>query len=112
MTEKKQTGFWNGALFGMLAGMASLISFQYLTRILREPRLTSKAVFSEDERFENKETMAMFIVAENLRAGIQTRFLARGLGREILHAGYRNFRECWARDFSFASLWADRTGTI
>jgi len=103
MTEKKQTGFWNGALFGMLAGIVSLISFQYLTRILREPRLTSKAVFSEDERFENKETMAMFIVAENLRAGIQTRFLARGLGREILHAGYRNFRECWARDFSFAS---------
>lgn len=104
MTEKKQTGFWNGALFGMLAGMASLISFQYLTRILREPRLTSKAVFSEDEFFENKDGLALFIVAENLRAGIHTRFLTRGQSKDILHAGYRNFRECWARDFGFASF--------
>ncbi len=45
----------------------------------------------------------MFIAAENLRSGIQTRFLARGLSKEILHAGYRNFRESWARDFGFAS---------
>jgi len=87
----------------MLTGMASLISFQYLTGILREPRLTSRAFFSEDESFESRNVLAMFIAAENLRSGIQTRFLARGLGKEILHAGYRNFRECWARDFGFAS---------
>ena len=101
--QREQSGFWSGALFGMLTGTASLLSFQYLTRILREPRLISKAVFSEEERFENKETLAMFIAAENLRSGIQTRFLARGLSKEILHAGYRNFRESWARDFGFAS---------
>ena len=104
MAKKKKTGFWNGALFGMLGGMASLVSFQYLARILREPRLTSKAVFSEDEFSENKDGLAMFIVAENLRAGIHTRFLTRGQSRDILHAGYRNFRECWARDFGFASF--------
>lgn len=103
MKNKKNAGFWSGAVFGMLTGMASLISFQYLTGILREPRLTSKAFFSEDEPFESKNALAMFIAAENLHSGIQTRFLARGLGREILHAGYRNFRECWARDFGFAS---------
>lgn len=104
MSERReQSGFWSGALFGMLTGMASLLSFQYLIGILREPRLISKAVFSEEERFENKEALAMFIAAENLRSGIQTRFLARGLSKEILHAGYRNFRESWARDFGFAA---------
>jgi glycogen debranching enzyme len=100
---RNRSGFWSGAVIGMLTGMASLISFQYLTGILREPRLISKAVFSEDERFEEKEMLAMFITAENLRHGIQTRFLARGVDKKILHAGYRNFRECWARDFGFAS---------
>ena len=70
--HKEQSGFWSGALFGMVTGMASLLSYQYLSGILREPRLISKAVFSEDERFENKETLAMFIAAENLRSAIQT----------------------------------------
>jgi len=100
---KKKDGFWSGAIFGMLTGMASLISFQYLTGILREPRLISKAFFSENGSLESRNALAMFIAAENLRSGIQTRFLVRGLGKEILHAGYRNFRECWARDFCFAS---------
>ena len=103
MKIKKNAGFWSGAALGMLTGMASLISFQYLTGILREPRLTSKAFFSEDEPFESRNALAMFIAAENLRSGIRTRFLARGLGKEIMHAGYRNFRECWARDFAFTS---------
>lgn len=102
-TQKEQAGFWSGALFGMLTGMASLLSYQYLSGILRQPRLISKTIFSEEESFENKEALAMFIAAENLRSGIQARNLARGLSKEILHAGYRNFRESWARDFGFAA---------
>lgn len=101
--KKDKPGFWSGALFGMFTGMASLLSFQYLSGILREPRLISKAVFSKEEQFENKETLAMFIAAQNLRSGVQTRFLTRGLSKKILHAGYRNFRESWARDFGFAT---------
>jgi len=101
--KKEKSGFWSGALFGMFTGMASLLSYQYLSGILREPHLISKAVFSEEEQFENKEALAMFIAAENLRSGIQTRFLTRGLSKTILHAGYRNFRESWARDFGFAT---------
>jgi glycogen debranching enzyme len=100
---RERSGFWSGALFGMLTGMASLISYQYLAGILREPRLISKAVFSKDEQFENKEALAMFITAENLRSGIQSRYLTRGNNKKILHAGYRNFRESWARDFGFAA---------
>jgi len=100
---KERHGFWSGALFGMITGMISLATYQYFMSILREPRLITKSFFSEEITFENKDALAMFIVAENLRSGIQTRFLARGLDKEILHAGYRNFRECWARDFGFAS---------
>jgi len=102
-TKKERSGFWSGTLFGMLTGIASLISYQYLTRILREPRLISKAVFSGSEQFETANSLAMFITAENLRSGIHTRFLTHDVKKEILHAGYRNFRECWARDFGFAS---------
>ena len=101
--QKDEPGFWSGALFGMFTGIASLLSYQYLSGILREPRLISKAVFSEEGKIENKEVLAMFIAAENLRSGIQTRFLKRGMSKTILHAGYRNFRESWARDFGFAA---------
>jgi len=102
-TKKERSGFWRGTIFGMLTGIASLISYQYFTRILREPRLISKTVFSDDEHFENADALAMFITAENLRSGIHSRFLTPDVKKEILHAGYRNFRECWARDFGFAS---------
>ena len=101
--QREQTGFWSGAFCGIVTGMASLLVYQYFSGILREPRLTTKAVFSDEGSFETKEALAMFIAAENLRSGIQTRFLTRGLGKEILHAGYRNFRESWSRDFGFAS---------
>lgn len=100
---QQRLGFWSGAIFGMLTGMASLVTYQYLTGILREPGLISKKILSDNEDFETKEMLALFIVAENLRFGIQTRFLTRGVSKKILHAGYRNFRECWARDFGFAA---------
>ena len=100
--QRQKTGFWSGTFFGMVTGMVSLLAYQYFSGILREPRLMSKAVFSDEESFETREALAMFIAAENLRSGIQTRFLTRGLSKEILHAGYRNFRESWARDFGFA----------
>lgn len=111
-SNRQNTGFWSGAAFGMLTGMVSLISFQYLAGILREPRLISNAVFSREDRFENKETLAMFIAAESLKAGIQTRFITRNMSRRILHAGYRNFRESWARDFSFASYGLMAAGQV
>ena len=102
-TRKDRSSFWKGAVFGALAGIASLISYQYFRGILGEPRLISKIFFPDDKDFESQEARAMFIAAESLRSGIHTRLLAPGIGKEILHAGYRNFRECWARDFGFAS---------
>lgn len=96
-------GFWSGALFGMVTGIGSLLMFQYFSGILRNPRLISKAIFSGQEKFETEEAMAMFIATENLKSGILPRRLTSTLSKDILHAGYRNFRESWARDFSFAA---------
>lgn len=98
----KRSGFWRGALFGMLAGIGSLLTYQYFSRILNQPRLISKAILSDVGQFDNREALAMFIAAENLRSAVQTCLLTDGLSKEILNAGYRNFRESWARDFSFA----------
>lgn len=100
---KIRPGFWSGALFGMLAGIGSLLTYQYFSGILSQPRLVSKAIFSNGELFENREALAMFIAAENLRSAVQTCLLTNGLSKEILIAGYRNFRESWARDFAFAT---------
>jgi len=95
--------FWEGALFGGLVGISSLLVYQYFSGILRQPRLISQTILSEEGRFENRDALAIFIAAENLYSGIERRPLARGVNKEILHAGYRNFRESWARDFGFAS---------
>jgi len=98
-----QYGFWSGALFGTVTGMASLLTFQYLFGILRRPRLLSKAILLGKEEFEDEEALAIFIAAESLRSGIQARRLTSTVSKEILHAGYRNFSESWARDFGFAA---------
>lgn len=98
-----QYGFWSGALFGTVTGMASLLTFQYLFGILRRPRLLARAMLGGKEEFDNEEDLALFIAAESLRSGIQPRLLTPTVMKEIMHAGYRNFSESWARDFGFAA---------
>ena len=100
---RQSPGFWSGALFGAVAGIGSLLTYQYLSGILRQPRLLPWTLLSKPEEFETQEALALFIASENLRAGIQTRRIQSEQYKEILHAGYRNFRESWARDFGFAS---------
>ena len=97
-------GFWSGALFGTVTGMASLLTFQYLFGILRRPRLLSTAILLGEEEFEDEEALGLFIAAESLRSGIQPRRLSNSVSKEVVHAGYRNFSESWARDFGFAAF--------
>ncbi len=97
-------GFWSGALFGTVTGIASLLTFQYLFGILRRPRLISQAILLGEERFDNEQALAIFIATESLRSGIQQRRLTIHGSKEVLHAGYRNFSESWARDFGFAAF--------
>ena len=83
--------------------MASLLTFQYLFGILRRPRLSPKAILLGEQEFNDEEALGIFIAAESLRSGIQHRRLTVHGSKEILHAGYRNFSESWARDFGFAA---------
>ena len=95
--------FVKGIAVGATAGITSLIVYQYLSTILKQPRLMSRAVLSKAEDFDTVEAHALFIAADNLRSAIEARYMSNRKTRELLHAGYRNFRESWARDFSFAS---------
>lgn len=88
---------------GAITGVGSLIAYQYMRSILKQPRLISRAVLSKAEDFDTTEARALFIAADNLRSAVETRFMKNHKARQLLHAGYRNFRESWARDFSFAS---------
>ena len=47
---------------------------------------------------------ALHIAANNVRSGIELRHLPDGTRKFVLNAGWRNFREPWARDFGFASF--------
>jgi GH15 family glucan-1,4-alpha-glucosidase len=99
-----QPSFIKGLITGAAAGIASLIAYQYIHAIIKQPRLMSRAVLSKAEDFDTIEAQALFIAADNLRSAIEVRRFGNRKTREILHAGYRNFRESWARDFSFASF--------
>lgn len=93
-----------GLLTGALIGMGALVIYQFIHAILKQPRLTSRAVLSKAEDFPTVEARALFIAKNNLYSAIERRRLRNNKTRQILHAGYRNFRESWARDFGFAAF--------
>jgi GH15 family glucan-1,4-alpha-glucosidase len=100
--ERGNRKFLIGAVLGALIGILVTLIAQFFARIFKQPRLVSKAVLSGWQEFDTEETRALFIATENLRSGIAERRLNNGDRKQILHAGYRNFRESWARDFGFA----------
>ena len=51
----QRPGFWSGALFGALAGIGSLLTYQYLSGILRQPRLLPWTLLSRPDEFETQE---------------------------------------------------------
>jgi len=106
LTSKKfdLSSFIEGTIFGTALGMTSLYLFRYIDLVLKQPRLESRAVLTNVADFDSQETRALFIAAENLHSGIEERRTQDGQVKKILHAGYRNFRESWGRDFGFASF--------
>lgn len=101
--QYKQSRFIKGTLVGSLIGVIITLLTQFFRRIISQPPLISKVILSDTQEFTNEEARAMFIAAENLRTGIASRQIEDLGYKNIVHAGYRNFRESWARDFGFAS---------
>jgi glycogen debranching enzyme len=94
--------FLEGLVVGALVGMALLIAYQYIHAIFKQPRLTTRVASSDAKDFASVEAHALFVAKNNLYSAIERRRLRNNKTRQILHAGYRNFRESWARDFGFA----------
>lgn len=101
--ERNSHPFLRGTIFGAILGSMGTLFYQYFRQLLRQPRLSSKAVLTDLQDLDTRETRALFIATENLYAGIAERQLDNREQKLILHAGYRNFRESWARDFGFAT---------
>jgi glycogen debranching enzyme len=105
LRDRKTTpsSFFVGTIFGATIGVVLAFAYQYLRQILSQPSLASRAILSDIKDFDTQEARAFFIAIENLRAGIIERRLKEDQKKQVLHAGYRNFRESWARDFGFAA---------
>jgi GH15 family glucan-1,4-alpha-glucosidase len=104
-TENIKRPFWVIALFTVFVLIITALAWPLLRfwqRLLRQPLLTSLMTTSD-------ETAALIdrathIATINVRGAIEERPLPDGRRKLILNAGWRNFREPWARDFGFASF--------
>lgn len=88
--------------FGL--GAAAWQTFSSVRRLWVQPDLSLRqpaVLLPEDGP---QKDMALRIATANVRAGIEERHLPDGRRVQVLCAGWRNFREPWARDFGFASF--------
>ncbi|MFH2039492.1 MAG: hypothetical protein ABIJ65_08670 [Chloroflexota bacterium] len=78
----------------------------YLFGIIKKPRHLPQFM-SLDQDILDK---GYLIANKNIKIGIEERLLPNGETKLVLCAGYRNFREPWARDLSFAVFGLMETG--
>lgn len=93
-------------LLAFLAGIFFSQAFDYWRRLWRQPSLAVRLrhLLPEHDMAVTEADPARHIAEANVRAGIEERHLPDGTRRTVLLAGWRNFREPWARDFGFASF--------
>jgi len=85
-------------LGALLSSWMSWNLVRYFSAILVQPRIEA------GERFRIAAGQAFAIAEANLRSGIEQRRLLGSDSKMVLLAGWKNFREPWARDLSFASF--------
>jgi glycogen debranching enzyme len=91
---------WPAVAF--LSGL-TWISTRYFLRLRQQPPFKKRVAPPGLEEYDTLVTQGMHIAVENLCACIESRQRPDGQVKRMLCAGYRNFREPWARDLSFAS---------
>ena len=99
---KRPFWFSPGAIATFAAAALTWQTSRFLARVRRQPKLTS--VLTSTSEADNLLIQAGQIAAANVRRGIEERPLPDGSHKLVLNAGWRNFREPWARDFGFASF--------
>ena len=91
-------------LVAFVFGALSWYILSYWRRLLGLPPMVKTMQEGRVEAHLSHREKAIQIASANLRAGIERRTLPDGQRKSVLCAGMRNFREPWARDFSFASF--------
>ncbi len=75
---------------------------RYGLRLFRQPRLAALAPRVVQQPEVDSLDRSAAIATANLRDRIEIRAVDEGETKKVLCAGWRNFREPWARDLSFA----------
>jgi glycogen debranching enzyme len=75
---------------------------RFFARLGRQPRLASLVTPTDAQ--DELLVQAVQIATSNVFGAIEERPLPDGSHKLVLNAGWRNFREPWARDFGFASF--------
>jgi len=75
---------------------------RFFVRLGRQARLASS--FTPTDAQDDLLLQAVQIATANVFGAIEERPLPDGRHKLVLNAGWRNFREPWARDFGFASF--------
>lgn len=100
--------FWHRWLLLLAAPLSFLAArlVAYSWRLFRQPSLAERTWLAElaDDTAVADLDPARQIAEANIRASIEERHLPDGRRKLVLCAGWRNFREPWARDFGFASF--------
>jgi GH15 family glucan-1,4-alpha-glucosidase len=104
-----QTRHWflrPSTILAFLLGVLVSQLLDYWWRLWRQPGLVAwtHQYLPEHDKAIIEADPALHIAEANVRAGIEERHLPDGTRKTILWAGWRNFREPWARDFGFASF--------
>ncbi|RMG96043.1 MAG: hypothetical protein D6706_10960 [Chloroflexi bacterium] len=89
---------------GTLAGLGIWRGWQFLQRVLAQPKYLYQPPALLVEADTETHAQALAIATQNVRQAIEKRPLLNGQVKTVLCAGIRNFREPWARDFGFASF--------
>ena len=94
------------ALIGISAGGlsgAAIIALVNLFRRHSNNGTQPEPLFAELIEYSLIQRRAFIIAAQNTISAIEERHLPDGKRKTVVNAGFRNFREPWARDFGFAS---------
>jgi GH15 family glucan-1,4-alpha-glucosidase len=98
-------------LVGVIAALvaaAGWVFLRFLHRLLRQPQLSAVQQSVIDYITENESMQlvekANLIALSDVEGAVEERPVWNGETKLILNAGWRNFREPWARDFGFASF--------
>jgi glycogen debranching enzyme len=103
--SRKQSGLFSA----LVIALTSVVVYafwrvqRFTRRLLHQPPFQSDYVLINVNEETEILAHAYDITVNNLRGGIETRYMGDGVEKLVLCAGRRNFREPWARDFGFAS---------